>query len=122
MATPVGARQGGIAAHNALDGNDLRSFDGRVIPRAIFTDPPIGIVGMTEAEAIAAGQRCWCATIPMELVPGSGAIRDTLGRIKIVLGPDSNEVLGVSMVCAGATEVTPAAATAMRVRPPPYTT
>ncbi|MBL7405551.1 NAD(P)/FAD-dependent oxidoreductase, partial [Escherichia coli] len=48
MATPIGARQGGIAAHNALDGNDLRSFDGRVIPRAIFTDPPIGIVGMTE--------------------------------------------------------------------------
>lgn len=116
MATPVGARQGGIAAHNALDGKDLRSFDGRVIPRAIFTDPPIGIVGMTEAEAIAAGHRCWCATIPMELVPRAGAIRDTRGLIKMVADADSKEVLGVSMVGAGAPEVIHEAAMAMRFR------
>jgi len=116
MATPVGARQGGIAAHNALDGNDLRSFDGRVIPRAVFTDPQIGIVGVTEKLAIAAGHRCWCTTLPMELVPRAGAIRDTRGLIKMVADADTNEVLGVAMIGANAGEVIHEAAMAMRFR------
>ena len=116
MATPVGARQGGIAAHNALNGNELRAFDGRVIPRAIFTDPPIGIVGMTEADALAAGHRCWCAALPMELVPRAGAIRDTRGLIKMVADAETNEVLGVSMVSSSAPEVIHEAAMAMRFR------
>lgn len=116
MATPVGARQGGIAARNALSGKDLRAFDGRVIPRAIFTDPPIGIVGITEAEVIAAGRSCWCTTLPMELVPRAGAIRDTRGLIKMVADADTNEVLGVSMIGAGASEVIHEAAMAMRFR------
>jgi mercuric reductase len=94
MATPVGARQGGIAAHNALNGNALRAFDGRVVPRAIFTDPQIGNVGMTEAEVIAAGHRCWCTTIPMDIVPRAGAIRDLRGMIKMVADAETNEVLG----------------------------
>lgn len=114
MATPVGARQGGIAAHNALNGNDLRAFDGRVIPRAIFTDPQIGIVGVTEAEVIAAGRRCWCTTLPMEIVPRAGAIRDTRGLIKMVADADTNEVLGVAMVGANAAEVIHEAAMAIR--------
>jgi mercuric reductase len=114
MATPVGARQGAIAAHNALNGNELRAFDGRVVPRAIFTDPPIGMVGMTEAEAIAAGHRCWCTTLPMEIVPRAGAIRDTRGLIKMVADADANEVLGVAMIGVNAAEVIHEAAMAMR--------
>lgn len=115
MATPVGARQGGIAGHNAL-GGEARRFDGRVIPRAIFTDPQIGIVGVTEAEAVAAGRRCWCTTLPMELVPRAGAIRDTLGGVKMVADRDTNEVLGVSMVGEAAAEVIHEAAMALRFR------
>ena len=115
MATPVGARQGGIASHNAL-GADARHFDGRVIPRAIFTDPQIGVVGLTEAEALAAGHRCWCTTLPMELVPRAGAIRDTRGIIKMVADRDTSEVLGVSMVGQAAAEVIHEAAMAMRFR------
>ena len=116
LATPVGARQGSIAAHNALSGGEMRSFDARVIPRAIFTDPQIGIVGMTEAEAIAAGHRCWCNTLPMSLVPRAGAIRDTRGIIKMVADAKTNEVLGVSMVGPAAGEVIHEAAMALRYR------
>lgn len=116
MATPVGARQGGIAAHNALAAGEPRSFDGRVIPRAIFTDPPVGIVGMTEAEAVAAGHRCWCRPLPMSLVPRAAAIHDTRGIIKMVADADTNEVLGVAMVGASASEVIHEAAMAMRFR------
>ncbi len=116
MATPVGARQGIIAAHNALSVEPPRRFDDRVIPRAIFTDPPVGTVGMTEAEAVAAGHRCWCRPLPMSLVPRAGATRDTRGVIRMVADADTNEVLGVSMVGAAAHEVIHEAAMAMRFR------
>lgn len=81
MATPVGAQDGGIAAGNAL-GGDRRKVDHSVVPRAIFTDPQVAVVGLTDAEAIARGYRCWCNTIPVELVPRASAIHDTRGVVK----------------------------------------
>jgi len=114
MATPVGSRQGAIAAHNALAADEPRTFDGRVIPRAIFTDPPVGIVGMTEEKAVAAEHRCWCRPLPISLVPRAGAIRDTRGFVKMVADADTNEVLGVAMVGVNASEVIHEAAMAMR--------
>jgi mercuric reductase len=115
MATPVGSHDGGIAAHNAFS-DELRAVDHRVIPRTIFTDPQIATVGMTEAEAIAAGHSCWCSTVPMELVPRAGAIRDTRGMIKMVANDDAEEVLGVSMIGNSAGEVIHEAAMGMRFR------
>jgi mercuric reductase len=88
MATPVGAKDGGIAAENAFAESEdaLRAVEHSVIPRAIFTDPQVGIVGLTEEEGIARGHRCWCQTIPMKLVPRAGAIRDERGIIKMEIG------------------------------------
>jgi len=114
MATPVGARDGGIAAHNALSGEPPRRVDHRVIPRAVFSDPQVGVVGLTDVEAVAAGHTCWCNTVPMELVPRAGAIRDTRGVIKMVADADTHEVLGVSMLGANAAEVIHEAAMGMR--------
>lgn len=116
MATPVGSQDGGIAAHNAFSGEEPKSVNHRVIPRAIFTDPQIGIVGMTEAEGIAAGHPCWCNPLPMRLVPRAGAIRDTKGFIKMVADAKTNEVLGVTMIGNSAGEVIHEAAMAMRFR------
>jgi mercuric reductase len=114
MATPVGAHDGGIAAHNALSGEAPRRIDHRVIPRAVFTDPQVGVVGMTDQEARAAGHTCWCNAIALDLVPRAGAIRDTRGVIKMVAAADTNEVLGVSMLGANAAEVIHEAAMGLR--------
>jgi mercuric reductase len=114
MATPVGSRQGGVAAQNALSGGELRPVDHRVIPRVIFTDPQIAVVGMTDAQANAAGHQCWCNTLPMSLVPRAGAIRETRGLIKMVADARTDEVLGVSMVGHTAGEVIHEAAIALR--------
>lgn len=116
LATPVGSRQGVLAARNALSNEPPSAVDHRVIPRVIFTDPEVAIVGMSEAEAVAAGHRCWCNTLPMSLVPRAGAVRDTRGIIKMTADADSNEVLGVSMVGHNAGEVIHEAAMAMRYR------
>jgi mercuric reductase len=115
MATPVGSQDGGIAAHNAFS-NKLRAVNHHVIPRTIFTDPQVAIVGMTEQEAQAAGHKCWCNTVPMSLVPRAGAIRNMAGMIKMVADESTEEVLGVSIVGNSAGEVIHEAAMAMRFR------
>ncbi len=115
MATPVGSQQGGIAAQNSFT-SELRAVDHRVIPRAIFTDPPVAVVGLTEKEAIAEGHPCWCNTLPMELTPRAGAIRDTRGIIKMVANAETHEVLGVTMIGNSAAEVIHEAAMALHFR------
>jgi len=117
MATPVGSHDGGIAAHNALASDEPpRAVNHRVVPRAIFIDPAVAVVGMTEQEAVAAGYPCWCRTLPMSLVPRAGAIRDTRGIVKMVADARTNEVLGVTMIGNGAAEVIHEAAMALRFR------
>src|SRR5579859_3864796 len=114
MATPVGAHDGKIAAHNALSGEPLREVNHSTIPRAIFTDPQVAVVGMTDAEAEAAGIACECNTIPLSVVPRAGAIRDTRGVIKMVLEGPTRRVVGISMLGANAGEVIGEAAMALR--------
>lgn len=113
LATPVGAHDGVIAASNALNG-ETRKVDHTLIPRTIFTDPQIAVVGLTDDEANQGGFRCNCGTVPMRLVPRAGAVRDTRGLIKMVLDWDSKRVLGVSMIGRDAGEVIHEAAMAMR--------
>jgi mercuric reductase len=115
MATPVGARQGRIVAENAFAGAGRR-FDGSVIPRAVFTDPPIATVGLTEAEARARHLPAVVATTPIEHVPRAGAIHRTDGLVKIVASTLDERVLGVHMVGEGAPEVIHEAAMGLRFR------
>ena len=86
----------------------------RVIPRAIFIDPPLAVVGMTEEEAVAAGHPCWCKATPTSVVPRAGAIRDTRGFVKMVADSKTNEVLGVTMLGNSAAEVIHEVAMALR--------
>ncbi|MEX2047908.1 MAG: mercury(II) reductase [Chloroflexota bacterium] len=113
LATPVGAHDGNIAAGNAL-GAEVRTVDHAVIPRTIFTDPQVAVVGLTDAEANARGYTCMCNTIPLHLVPRAGAVRDERGIIKMVRERGSDRVLGVSMVGRDAGEVIHEAAMGMR--------
>jgi len=114
MATPVGSHDGGIAAHNALSRENPRRVDHRVVPRAIFLDPQVAVVGMTEQQAVAAGHRCWCRAVPLSVVPRAGAVRDTRGFVKLVADRDTTEVLGATLVSTNAAEVIHEAAMALR--------
>ena len=114
MATPVGAHDGGIAAENALNGKDGHKVNHSVIPRAIFTDPQVGIVGLSDAEANARGYECDCRIIPMSLIPRAAAVRDTRGVIKMVADRKTKKVLGVSMHGMNAAEVIHEAAMGLR--------
>ncbi len=114
MATPVGAHDGKIVAHNALSGMPLREVDHTVVPRVIFTDPQVAVVGLTDAEAVVTGIACNCNTIPLSVVPRAGALRDPRGVIKMVLDDATRRVIGVSMLGINAGEVIHEAAMALR--------
>ncbi len=114
MATPVGAQDGGIAALNALS-DAHRKVDHRVIPRAVFTDPQVAVVGITDKQAVAAGYRCACRSVRLEQVPRAQAVRSPRGVIKMVADRESRRVLGVSMVGREAAEVIHEAAMGMRL-------
>lgn len=114
MATPVGAHDGGIAAENALNGIGGHKVNHAVIPRAIFTDPQVGVVGLSDEEANALGYECDCRIIPMSLVPRAGAVRETRGVLKMVADRKTKKVLGVSMHGMNAAEVIHEAAMGLR--------
>ncbi len=115
LATPVGAHDGVIVAKNALT-DTHQKVDHRVIPRTIFTDPQVAVVGLTDEEANGTGIRCWCGTIPLDLIPRAGATHQTNGIAKMVINRNTHEVVGVSLVMPNAGEVIHEAAIAMRFR------
>jgi len=115
MATPVGARQGRIVAENAFKGA-RRRVDHEVIPRAIFTDPPIGVVGLTEAEVKAKHFPAVTATTPLKYVPRAGAIHRPEGLVKMIASTIDERILGVHMIGESAAEVIHEAAMAMHFK------
>ncbi|MGC8634858.1 MAG: mercury(II) reductase [Candidatus Limnocylindrales bacterium] len=112
MATPVGARQGRIVADNAF-ADAGKAFDGAVIPRAIFTDPPIAVVGETEAEVRARHYPAVAATTPLMYVPRAGAVHKTTGFVKFIASTIDERVLGVHVIGESAPEIIHEAAMAM---------
>ncbi len=112
MATPVGARQGRIVADNAF-ADAGKTFDGAVIPRAIFTDPPVAVVGETEAEVRARHDPAVAATTPLMYVPRAGAVHKTTGFVKFIASTIDERVLGVHVIGESAPEIIHEAAMAM---------
>jgi mercuric reductase len=115
MATPVGARQGRIVAENAFS-DAGRRFDGTVIPRAIFTDPPIAVVGETESEVRARHHPAVAATTPLIYVPRAGAVHRTTGFVKFIASTIDERVLGVHVIGESAPEIIHEAAMAMKFK------
>ncbi len=115
MATPVGARQGRIVAENAFKGA-RRRVDHDVIPRAIFTDPPIAVVGLTEAEVKAKHHPAVTATTPLKYVPRAGAIHRPEGFVKMIASTIDERILGVHMIGESAAEVIHEAAMGMHFK------
>jgi pyruvate/2-oxoglutarate dehydrogenase complex dihydrolipoamide dehydrogenase (E3) component len=86
-----------IVAANLLD-NDQRRVNDRINAYALYTDPPLGRVGMTEAEVRKAGKPALIATLPMERVSRARERGETKGFMKILVDRDSKQILGASFL------------------------
>ncbi len=69
---------------------------GRVVPYTLFTDPELGRIGMTEAEARQCGRRVKVARLPVSAIPRAVTSGETRGLLKAVVDADTDRVLGVS--------------------------
>lgn len=82
-----------LAARNAvLDGAER--YKNAAMPWVVFTDPQVAGVGLTEAQAIAAGHEVKTSVLGLENVPRALAARDTRGLIKLVADAKTDRLLG----------------------------
>ena len=92
-----------IVAANLLD-NESRSVRDRIPAYALFTDPPLGRAGMTEAEARKAGRQVLVGKMPMSDVARAIEKGETAGMMKIVVDGATKEILGAAILGTGGDE------------------
>lgn len=78
--------------------DDSRSVDGRITAYAMFTDPPLGRVGMTETQARTSERNVLMATLPMSSVSRAILDSETEGLMKVLVDGDSEEFLGATFL------------------------
>lgn len=104
MLVTVAARQGSIAAENALSGAH-KKMDYLSVPYAVFTTPEVAGVGLGEKEARDKGYKVKVGYLDFKYVPKAAIITDTRGLMKMIVEEGSNRILGVRMVAPHAAEI-----------------
>lgn len=103
----VAARQGVIAAINALGGK--AEFNPMAVPRVVFTDPAVASVGLREEDMLRSGIGCRCRAAPIEAVAAGWTRGRVGGFIKINTYPETWKVSVKRGKIAGALVVAPEA-------------
>ena len=93
-----------IVAAN-LFGEEPRKVSDRIPAYALFTDPPLGRVGMTETEARASGRRVLAGMMPMSRVGRAKERGETQGFMKVVVDADNERILGAALLCIEGDEI-----------------
>jgi pyruvate/2-oxoglutarate dehydrogenase complex dihydrolipoamide dehydrogenase (E3) component len=85
--------------------DESRSVDGRITAYAMFTDPPLGRVGMGLAEARKSGRHVLKAEVPMAKVSRAILESETIGVMRILVDAESEEFLGATILGLGADDL-----------------
>jgi len=85
-----------IIAANLLD-HDSRRVSSRILGYALYIDPPLGRVGLTETQARASGKRLLVSKRPMTRVGRAVERGETQGFMKVVADADTHRVLGAAI-------------------------
>lgn len=93
-----------IVAANLLDGADRRVTD-RIQAYALYIDPPLGRVGLTEAQVRASGRPALVAVRPMTQVGRAVEKGETRGFMKVVVDAGTRRILGAAILGVGGDEV-----------------
>jgi pyruvate/2-oxoglutarate dehydrogenase complex dihydrolipoamide dehydrogenase (E3) component len=92
-----------IVAANLLD-NDPRRVSDRIHAHALYTDPPLGQVGMTETQVRQSGKPALIGTRPMTKVGRAVEKGETQGFMKVLVDAESKKILGASILGTGGDE------------------
>jgi mercuric reductase len=102
--SPLADFQGRLAADDMF-GASPPPADYSLIPTAIFTDPELGSVGLTEEEARAQGLDAATVSYPLPFIQRAFYIDATRGIFKLVFERSSRRVLGIHVVSRGAGDI-----------------
>ena len=111
--TPVAQYQARIAVYDMFAPNG-HAADYAILPTAIFTDPELGAVGLTEDDARERGLDVATATHPLTNVTRSQYVAERNGLYKLVYERGSRRVLGIHVVSRGASDIVQGFAFALR--------
>jgi pyruvate/2-oxoglutarate dehydrogenase complex dihydrolipoamide dehydrogenase (E3) component len=92
-----------IVAANLLDHEPRRVSD-RIQAYALYIDPPLGRVGLTDSQVRAAGKPALAAKRPMTRVARAVEKGETQGFMKVVVDRDSKQILGAALLGTGGDE------------------
>lgn len=93
-----------IVAANLLEGERRRTTD-RIPAYALFTDPPLGRIGMTEAQVRASGRRALVGVMPMTRVGRAKERGETQGFMKVLVDAQTQRILGAALLCIEGDEI-----------------
>ncbi|MET0616533.1 MAG: FAD-containing oxidoreductase, partial [Luteibacter sp.] len=93
-----------IVAANLLDGDDRKVSD-RILGYALYVDPPLGRVGMTETQARKSGRPLLVSKRMMTRVGRAVEKGETRGFMKMVADAETKQILGAAILGVGGDEV-----------------
>ena len=94
----------GRVAVDAIAGNDAK-FEPMAIPAVVFTDPELAWCGLTETQASREGRKVAVSRFPWAASGRAITIDQPNGITKLVIDPDTEQVLGMGIAGAGAGEL-----------------
>lgn len=106
-----------IVADQLLGDGNRSTADRVAVPYTLFMTPPLARVGLTGAEARAAGRAVRVAAKPvaaMAAMPRASIVGDVRGLMKFVIDADTDEILGAALLSVDAQELVNTVALAMR--------
>ena len=106
-----------IVADNLLNGDHRRVSD-RIQTYALFTDPPLGRCGMTDAEIRKSGRAALVTKHPMSRVSRAVEKGETHGFIKVAVDADTKQILSAAILGTGGDEVVHVLLDAMYAKAP----
>jgi pyruvate/2-oxoglutarate dehydrogenase complex dihydrolipoamide dehydrogenase (E3) component len=106
-----------ILRTNLLQGGSATTA-GRLVPYTVFTDPQLGRVGLSEAEAREQGRKVRVARMPMSYVARALEVDESRGLMKAVVDADGGQILGFAVLGIEGGELMAVVETAMMGRLP----
>ena len=110
--TPVAIAEGRAFAESVF-GNTPRVVDHRLIATAVFSQPPIGTIGLSEAAAGAAGHRVTVFEADFRPMKHTLAGRGERAYMKLIVDAKDDRVLGAHLIGADSGEIIQALAVAI---------
>ncbi|HET6390867.1 glutathione-disulfide reductase, partial [Hyphomicrobium sp.] len=113
--TPVAIREGHAFSDTVFDGKTI-AVDHSDIPTAVFSEPEVGVIGLTEAEARSRFDRVDIYKTSFRPMKATLAARDTRSFFKLIVDGTTDRVLGCHIVGPDAGELIQVVGIAIKMR------